>query len=139
MDTIYKEALSVYTFLKEKYNDNDAEHCLAGKCIEASDLLAERLKDKGYKAQSKQCFVLYQNWEACSEICYEEHWYTEIKTPNGLICADPTMCQFKWAFEEELPDVYVGDKPPFYLDSEPDEQFLKDIGWNQYYETGTII
>ena len=117
MDTIKREAQAVNVLLKQKCGDD-----LTGRCIEASDMLTERLTKLGYTCKSRQCFVMYANWCSCSDRCYDEHWYTEVITSEGLICADATMAQFRWAFNDVLPEVYVGEKPPYYLDEEPDKE-----------------
>ena len=138
--SFYKEAESVRIQLMEKYPESlDVDHVLAGKCIEASDELARRLSDKGYDSEPIRVFCLYEDWDNCPEICYEEHWLVRVNNHNhgDNIYIDPTMNQFQWAFYEKIPEIFIGtEKPSFYLDEEPDEDFLEKVGWTDYYENG---
>jgi len=77
-DFINKVAVTIREKTLAKYGTT------AGKCIETSDAITDILLSKGYHAEEKQVWVLYENFESCMEYCYEElgravHYYIEAK------------------------------------------------------------
>lgn len=121
-----------------KYGNDD--FALQGKCIEASDELVSRLKKLGYNTGAKQVYVLYENFESCSNYCYEEHWLCLILKGGQRLYLDITMNQFQWAFSKKLPLIYLKHKlPNFYLVHKPGKTILDRCGWNDWYNTGNYI
>ena len=100
--------------IMQKYSGN-----IMGKCIEASDTIVDIIEKKSngkLKAQSKQVWVLYENFEGCTDICYEEHWLVKVLVKGYPCYIDVTMDQFQWAFYRKLPEIYFDRKlPNFYL------------------------
>lgn len=136
MRTIIDMATRVRRGLEKKYGLKN----MMGKCIEASDTLAELLKRAGYNAKSKQVWVLYQNFESCSHYCYEEHWIVEVLYSSKRIYIDVTLDQFQWAFDIELPAIWFNDKlPTFFLGREPGRVTLKRCGWIDWYNDGNYV
>lgn len=122
--------------LEEKYGKD--QYSLMGKCIEATDTLVVMYKRIGIKASAKQVWVLYENFEGCTDICYEEHWLVKIELNKSQnLYVDITMSQFQWAFSRKLPAVYIDDTlPNFYLSRKPGKVTLDKCGWNDWYNYG---
>lgn len=137
-DFILKTAKEVRNELLEAEREQGGEdNNLMGKCIQASDRIADILQQEGYVCESIQCWCLYEDWESCPEVCYEEHWVNKITKGKDTLYVDATCSQFQWAFFEQLPDIYMGKQlPNFFLEKEPDLAFMKVIGWAHYYEYG---
>ena len=135
---ILKTAENVRTsLLEEERKQGKEENNLMGKCIKVSDTIAEILQAAGYQCESIQCWCLYEDWENCPEVCYEEHWVNKITKNEDTLYIDATCSQFQWAFFEQLPDIYVGKQlPNFFLKDEPNLEFLRKIGWENYYVYG---
>lgn len=128
-------ALFVKNNLQAKYGYNKEN--MMGKCIEASDTLAALLKHHGYDAKAKQVWVLYQNFESCSNYCFEEHWIVEVKVNSYKWYVDITLEQFQWAFDLMLPSVWIKDKlATFMLPRKPGKVTLDKCGWNDWYNYG---
>ena len=108
-----------------------------GKCIEAADRIASMLIEMGYNAHVQQVWCLYENFESCSDYCYEEHWVTYVLLKGHRLYIDVTMDQFQWAFSKKLPAIYIDYKlPKFYLIKEPNRSILNKCGWTSWYNTG---
>ena len=144
VDEIYQTAREVRDEILQKafrqaqengWHDMNASTLLQGRCIEASDTLVEQLREKGYDCEARQCWCLYENYESCTSSCYEEHWLVAVNFGEKSIFLDATIQQFQWAFEEELPEVYIGyTMPNFFLSREPDKEILNACGWMDYYD-----
>lgn len=135
---IWEQAIQVRQMLEYKYgrsNDN-----MMGKCIEASDILEDRLTKLGYKAEAKQVWCLYEYFESCTDYCFEEHWLVMIRKGNDKRYIDVTMNQFQWAFSKQLPKVYIAKElPKFYLTRKPGKATLDKCGWNDWYNYGEYV
>ena len=82
-------------------------------------------------------FVLYEEFENCSEYCYEEHWLNYVLINGRRLYIDTTMDQFQWAFSKKLQNIYFGGKlPNFYLRREPGKTTLDMCGWNDWIKYG---
>ena len=127
-------AIYVRQVILRKYNST------FGRCIEASDNLVDLLNKNGYKAKAIQVWVLYEYFEGCTDICYEEHWFVKVKVGNRNVYVDTTIDQFQWAFSRALPEIYIDAKLPlFYLKSKPSKAILKLCGWTDWYNTGDYV
>ena len=132
---IVETAMTLKNVLEKKYGRQNM--AMMGKCIEASDTLVELLKQKGYTARAKQVWVLYQNFESCSDYCYEEHWIVEVTHGNHKVYVDITLNQFQWAFSMALPRVWVSKHlATFMLPRKPGRDTLRKCGWTDWYNTG---
>lgn len=136
---IQENALYVRNTLAKKYGYKSED--MLGKCIEASDKLVYMLKHQGYdNVQAKQVWVLYQNFESCSNYCFEEHWIVEVTVGKLKWYVDLTMDQFQWAFDLSLPSIWIGSKlPTFMLPRKPGRTTLKKCGWTDWYNTGDYV
>ena len=138
LDLLRKIALYERNNLIQKYGNN-----LMGKCIEASDTIVDIIEKKSngkLKAQAKQVWVLYENFEGCTDICYEEHWLVKVLVKGYPYYIDVTMDQFQWAFYRQLPEIYFERKlPNFYLVREPGKVTLDKCGWNDWYNYGDYV
>ena len=124
--------------LESKYGSGTYD--LMGKCIEATDKLVDLYRKAGFKAEAKQVWVLYENFESCSDYCYEEHWLTKVYSGNNKIYVDVTMTQFQWAFTVNFNKIFISDKlPNFYLSRKPGKTILDRCGWNDWYNTGNYV
>ena len=133
-EIINKVAYNVRTNLLNKYNGD-----LFGKCIEASDTIVKELKKYNIKSEAIKVYCLYENFESCSDYCYEEHWLVKFRADNKIWYLDITINQFQWAFYKQLPDIYCNTKlPNFYLKRITNE-VLDLCGWNDWYNTGSYI
>ena len=133
-DFINKVAVAIREKTLAKYGTT------AGKCIETSDAITDILLSKGYHAEEKQVWVLYENFESCMEYCYEEHWLTKVLIKGYTYYVDATMDQFQWAFSKKLPEVYISRSlPKFYLVKKPGKVTLDKCGWNDWYNYGNYI
>ena len=120
--------------LDKKYNNE-----IMGKCIEATDSIISKLREHNYGiiAEAKQVWVLYENFESCSNYCYEERWLVKVKVGRETWYVDATMDQFQWAFSKKLPRIYIGKYlPKFYLVRKPGKTTLDKCGWNDWYNYG---
>jgi hypothetical protein len=105
-----------------------------------TDTLVDIYIKHGYKAEAKQVWCLYENFEGCSYLCYEEHWLVKIIHNNISIYVDVTMNQFQWAFNKKLPYMYIENRlPNFYLARKPGKITLDKCGWNDWYNYGNYI
>ena len=119
-------------YILEKYNGN-----IMGKCIEASDKIVSDLAQYNIKAKAIRVYCLYENFESCSDYCFEEHWLVKLRLNNQDWYIDVTMDQFQWAFYRQLPSIYSSTElPKFYLKKKPDKHILDLCGWNDWYNTG---
>ena len=127
--------------VEERNRTLDIYNSTSGKCIETSDRITDRiLTETKIKACSYQIWCLYEFFENCTDICYEEHWITYILYKGRRIYIDATMDQFQWAFLRLLPEIYMDTKlPNFYLIREPGKSTLDKCGWNSWYNTGRYI
>lgn len=132
-------ALYVKEGLQKKYGYRPEN--MMGKCIEASDKLVYMLKHQGYsRVRAKQVWVLYQNFESCSNYCFEEHWIVEVAYGEYKWYVDLTLEQFGWAFDFALPPIWIGTKlPTFMLTRKPGRDTLKRCGWTDWYNLGDYI
>lgn len=134
-DKLRQIALRERNLMVNKYNGN-----LMGKCIEASDQLYELLIKAGFNAKPQQVWCLYELFENCTDICYEEHWLTYVLYKGRRVYIDVTMDQFQWAFSRKLPEIYFDTKlPRFYLIKEPGKVTLDRCGWNDWYNYGDYV
>lgn len=136
---IQNTALQVRNQLENKYGSSNED--MMGKCIEASDLITEKLKHLGFKAESYRVWCLYEYFQSCTNYCYEEHWITKVVSGQEKLYIDVTMNQFQWAFiSKRLPRIYLDDKlPNFYLTRKPGKTTLDKCGWTSWYNTGDYI
>ena len=124
--------------LESKYGTGT--HDLMGKCIEATDKLVDLYRKAGLRAEAKQVWVLYENFESCTNCCYEEHWITVVYDGSQKLYVDTTMSQFQWAFTVNFTKVFISEKlPNFYLPRKPGKTILDRCGWNDWYNTGNYI
>ena len=131
---IYQIAYEERLRTLKKYNS------VAGKCIETSDRITERLNKLGFNAHPYQVWCLYENFENCLDSCYEEHWVTYILYKGRRVYIDTTLDQFQWAFSKKLPEIYVSYKlPNFLLNRKPGKVTLDRCGWNDWYNYGNYI
>ena len=138
LDTIKNVAVSIKVQLNKKYGMKYEN--LMGKCIEASDTLVEKLKLYGFNAEAKQVWCLYENFETCSNYCYEEHWIVKVTKGRDKVFIDLTIKQFQWAFFKELPSIYFSNKlPNFFLTRKPGKTTLDKCGWNDWYNYGNYV
>lgn len=133
---IFTTAIKLRAALVKKYPQG-----LMGKCIEATDLLVNKLNQMGFKAKAIQVWALYENFGyVTGSQPYEEHWICRVdssKSGNKWVYIDVTMDQFQWAMYEKLPPVYIGEVcPNWLLRREPKRDTLNKCGWNDYWETG---
>lgn len=138
---IYKTAVIVRQGIlkarKKETGVNDINDALAGQCIKASDKLVDILKKQGYNCKAYQCWCLYEDFEGCTDIPYEEHWIVAINISGQNYYVDATIQQFQWAFVKDLPKVYIGcTLPSFLLPREPGRDTLSKCGWTGWYNTG---
>lgn len=129
-------ALKEREILMQKYGNT------FGKCIEATDNIVEYLLkvEPKLKPEAKQVWVLYENFEGCTDICYEEHWLAKVLVKGYPYYIDVTMDQFQWAFYKKLPEIYFDRKlPNFYLVREPGKATLSKCGWTDWYNTGDYV
>lgn len=111
-----------------------------GRCIDASDLICEILTRQCYIVETKQVWVLYEYFENCTDLCYEEHWLVNIRYKGKPLYLDVTMDQFQWAFSKKLPELYLETKlPNFYLPRKPGKVVLDRCGWTDWYNKGNYI
>lgn len=136
---IVAQTISLRNTLEKKYGMHKG--AMMGKCIEASDVLAAKLKQQGYNANAKQVWVLYQNFESCSDYCYEEHWIVEVTKGKDKVYIDTTLDQFQYFFDEiELPTVFIHNRlATFMLSRKPGRETLRKCGWTDWYNTGDYI
>lgn len=131
-------AIIARKIIEDKYGKTN--EAMMGKCIEASDLITMQLQIKGYRASGKQVWCLYENFEGCSDYCFEEHWITLVESGKDKLYIDVTMNQFQWAFSKKLPRIYLNKKlPNFYLTRKPGKTTLDKCGWNDWYNYGDYI
>lgn len=132
-------ASQVRNNLQKKYGYKSEN--MMGKCIEASDKLVYVLKRHGYsRVRAKQVWVLYQNFETCSNYCFEEHWIVEVGYGECKWYVDTTMDQFSWAFDFPIPPIWIGTKlPTFMLPRRPGKTTLQKCGWTDWYNTGNYV
>ena len=132
---IKKTSRQLYSELMTKFNND-----LSGKCIIASDELARRLTKLGIKAETHQCWCLYECFEGCSNYCFEEHWVVRAKAGSQTVYIDLTISQFQWAFTRDIGKLYIGAKlPKFLLHRKPGRDTLKKCGWTDWYNTGSYV
>ena len=138
LELLRKIALYERSRLRQKYGND-----LMGKCIEASDTIVDLIAKKSngkIKAEAKQVWVLYENFESCTDICYEEHWIVKVLVKGCTYYIDVTMDQFQWAFNRKLPEIYFERKlPNFYLARKPGKVTLDKCGWNNWYNYGDYV
>lgn len=135
---IAEVATQARKMLESKYGNKYDN--LMGKCIEASDLITSQLQIIGFNAYSKQVWCLYENFESCSNYCYEEHWITVVEKGKSKIYIDTTITQFQWAFSKKLPNIWLKEKlPNFFLTRKPGKVTLDKCGWNDWYNYGDYV
>lgn len=132
-----KELLEVATDIRNKmvelYTDKYGLN-LCGKCIEASDLIVEKLAKKGIEAKTVEGWCIYEDDSSCSDRCFDEHTWVECK--NYYI--DVTADQFNSCMINALADIYVTEdrpscmvyeKPTFTWLCEKDSKVELDNNW----------
>lgn len=114
---------------------------LAGKCIISSDRLRFELDKAGFRVEPLQVWVLYEDFESCTDCCYEGHWLNKVTIGRKLFYIDCTIDQFQWAFQtHKLPKVYIGRTlPNWMLRKMPGIKTLSKCGWTDWYNTGNYI
>jgi hypothetical protein len=122
---IWKEAIKLRKELNNKFGASPDS--VMGKCIIASDELSKRINRLGLKSKAYRVWVLYEDFEGCTDYCFEEHWMVCIDIGGGRrIYVDPTFNQFQWAFSRKLPQVYIGAVlPNWCLTKRPGERTLE--------------
>ena len=97
--------------VEERNRTLSTYYSTCGKCIETSDNITNRiLKETSIKACPYRVWCLYEFFENCTDICYEEHWITYILYKGRRVYIDATMDQFQWAFLRKLPEIYMNTK-----------------------------
>lgn len=118
-------ASDVRKVLDEKYGDY-----LAGKCVEATEMISELLQKQGYFVRLVEGWAIYDFFETCSSRPYDPHTWLEVSLDNEVYLVDVTLDQFQPFIEEEIEKVIVTNKHIRFLQTtEPDEQQLEEIGW----------
>ena len=65
---------------------------LCGACIEASDLIVERLREKGINsAHYVEGWCLYDDGSWCSDVPYDPHTWVEFVQDGGVITYTPYL------------------------------------------------
>jgi hypothetical protein len=119
VSVIAQIAQTVREELEDKYGSDYTG--FQGKCVEASELIAARLKERGIEHRIVCGWIQYDDASGCSNRDYDEHTWVEV----GDIFVDVTLTQFEPFMYGPLPKVCVGEKPKFLLYDEPemDEEF----------------
>lgn len=121
---IYDIAKSVRDELKRKYAD-----CLCGRCIEASEKIAERLTQTDIECEIVEGWCVYDEFGGCSDRPYDEHTWVVATVCNKRLYVDVTADQFQPCIDEEIPPIIIGHQPTYMQIDEPDEEQLNEIGW----------
>lgn len=108
-DTYFKYskiARDTFKYLDARYGRD----CLGGKCIEAADIILDKLKRNGLGGHYVEGYVIY-DYDMDTEKPYEEHNWVE--TDDGYVI-DVTGTQFNHALfpENKMPSIYIDKKLP---------------------------
>lgn len=95
---------------------------LYGRCVEATEIIVEKLIDSGFEAESREGWCLYEDEDYGTSHPYDEHTWCEVSIPGrtNVLVVDVTLDQFQGGFFQELPRVYVGEMPSFFQYSRPE-------------------
>lgn len=121
---IYDIAKSVRDELVHKYGD-----CLCGKCVEASEIIAEKLTQAGIECEIIEGWCVYDEFMGCSDRPYDEHTWVVATVCNKKLYIDVTADQFQPYIDEEIPPIIIGHQPTYMQIDEPDEEQLIEMGW----------
>lgn len=121
---IYDIAKSVRDELKCKYAD-----CLCGRCIEASEKIAERLTQTDIECEIVESWCVYDEFGGCSDRPYDEHTWVVATICNEKLYIDVTADQFQSCIDEKMLPIIIGYQPTYMQINEPDEEQLIEMGW----------
>ena len=96
-------------------------HDMAGHCIEASEILVNKLTQRGYSCVIIEGWCQYDYYESCSDRSYDAHTWVEILKADGNLYVDVTGDQFDWGLEVEnhFGGAYIGETPVHMWVEEP--------------------
>ena len=100
------ELLEIKTILYDVREKMESEYGtgtdLCGACIEASDLIVERLQEKGINsAHYVEGWCLYDDGSWCSDVPYDPHTWVEFVYDGAKYYADVTADQFNYGMSEK--------------------------------------
>jgi hypothetical protein len=110
---IHAVSEEVRTLLEAKYGSENND--LQGKCIEAAELISEKLLKKGIGHRIVEGWIIYDDASGCSDRDYDEHTWVEVDD----LYVDVTLTQFEPFMEGPLQRIIVGAKPSFLVYEEP--------------------
>lgn len=116
---VYKVAQEVRNELDKKYED------ITGHCIEASDMIKERLGKLGIQSEVIEGYCIYDDDSSCTDRCYDEHTWVIV---NGNVYVDVTADQFNSCLYDcnQFPPVTISTIPECMVIEEPEYQWLDE-------------
>lgn len=92
---------------------------LYGLCIEASELIKERLHVQGIEVTDQQGWCIYQLPDTHYGRKYGPHVWCEYCTNDELVYIDVTLDQFQSTLKDVIPPVFIGSKPIYMVYDRP--------------------
>ena len=116
---VYKVAQEVRNELDKKYED------ITGHCIEASDMIKERLGRLGIQSEVIEGYCIYDDDSSCTDRCYDEYTWVVV---NGDVYVDVTADQFNSCLYDcnKFPPVTISTIPECMVIEEPEYQWLNE-------------
>ena len=93
---------------------------LAGRCIEASEILQKRLLQRGINSNTVEGWCIYEDKHYGSNRPYDAHTWVEIESCDNRIYVDVTADQFQPGMFHLINEIIIGEKPEFMVYDEPD-------------------
>ena len=126
-DKLFEVANDVRSHMVHTYG----EDFLHGKCIEASDMIVDLLKQKDVDAKAVEGWVTYDNPEGCTDRDYDEHTWVEVKSLEDTFILDVTATQFNHFMDEDYPPIIIAGELPYGFSYEEPKNSLLDEQLNE--------
>lgn len=116
---VYKIAQEVRSELDKKYKD------ITGHCVEASDMIKERLDKLGIQSEVVEGYCVYDDDSSCTDRCYDEHTWV---IADGDVYVDVTADQFNSCLYDcnQFPAITISTIPECMVIEEPEYQWLDE-------------
>jgi hypothetical protein len=101
--------------LKNEINRIPEGSDFSGTCIEASEMIVEKLKEKGIDSKTVEGYCIYDDEDYGTDRGYDEHTWVESIIDGDFYYIDVVADQFEFGIYEEIPPIIISKQLPYYI------------------------